>query len=102
MLRVVLKILLAAAALSAVWAFVPIGGHTLAERFHRAGGAAAFAERTFEELRVAVEQREQQPKPKVPRGQARPGGAAGHPSEDHSASDRQALNRILTSRLDER
>jgi len=102
MLRVALKILLAAAALAAVWAFVPIGGHTLAERFHRAGGAAAFAERTFEELRVAVERREQKPKPRVPRGQARSGSAAAHPSEDYRASDQKALNRILTSRLEDR
>ena len=101
MLRVALKILLAAAALAAVWAFVPIGGRTMAERFRRAGGAAEFAERTWQELAVAAVHRGQPHQPKAPHGQARPGAAAAHPSEDHSASDRQALDHILTSRLEE-
>jgi hypothetical protein len=45
MIRVALKLALAAGALWAVWTFVPIRGRTLAERWRAAPGAAAFVER---------------------------------------------------------
>lgn len=100
MLRVALKILLAGAALAAVWAFVPIGGHTLSWRWHRASSPAEFVDRAWAELRG--EAREPQRAHPVPRAQARGGAPAGRPSEAHSEADRKELDRILSRHLDER
>lgn len=100
MLRVALKILLAAAALAAVWAFVPIGGHTMAWRWQRAADPADFVDRAWAELRGEVRP-PQHPRP-APRAQARGGAPAARPSESHSEADRKELDRILSRHLDER
>ncbi len=100
MLRVALKIALAGAALAAIWAFVPIGGHTLAWRWKRAGSAAEFVDRTWAEIRAAGHG-VQRAHP-VPHAQARNGAPAARPSESHSDADRKELDRILSRHLDER
>jgi hypothetical protein len=99
MLRVALKILLAAGALAAVWSFVPIAGHTMAWRWSRATDPADFVDRSWAELRGAA-----RPPPHArpsPHAQAR-SGAAVRPSESHSEADRQELDRILSRHLDGR
>ena len=91
-----LKLVLAAAALAAVWSFVPIAGHTMAWRWSRSSDPAEFADRTWAEIRGAA-----RPPPHVrppPRAQAR-GGAASRPSESHTEADRQELDRILSRHL---
>jgi len=105
MLRVALKILLAAAALAAVWAYVPIGGHTMAWRWHRAADPAAFVDRTWAEIRGDA-RAPQHPRLPAPHPQARSGAPAAsppeaHPSEAHSEADRRELDRILSRHLDE-
>ncbi len=100
MLRVALKIAFAAAALAAVWAFVPIGGHTMAWRWHRAADPADFVDRAWAELRGdARAPQRARPAPHAP---ARGGTAAPRPSESHSEADRRELDRILSRHLDER
>ncbi len=100
MLRVALKIVLAAAALAAVWSFVPIAGHTMAWRWHRAGDPADFFDRTWSEIRG-------EPRPSAharpaPRPQARGSSPAPRPAESHSEADRRELDRILSRHLGER
>ncbi|HET6436770.1 MAG TPA: hypothetical protein VFG59_01820 [Anaeromyxobacter sp.] len=97
MLRVGLKLLLAAAALAAVWAFVPLGGRTLGDRWHRARTPAEFVEHGWAELAGKPPAAQQQPRPPT-RAQARtaPGG---HPTESHSDADRKALDRTLSQHL---
>jgi hypothetical protein len=99
MLRVVLKILLAAAAIAAVWVFVPIGGHTMSWRWQRAANPAEFLDRTWAELRG-----EAHPAPHghaSSRAQARGGSAGTRPSESHSAADHRELDQILSRHLGE-
>jgi len=99
MLRVALKLVLAGAALAAIWAFVPIGGHTMAWRWQRAGSAAAFVDRTWAEIRDAgLAAQRAHP---APHAQARSGAPAARPSESHSDADRRELDRILSRHLDE-
>ncbi len=94
-----LKILLAGAALAAIWAFVPIGGHTLSWRWRRAASPAEFVDRTWAELRGdAAGAWHGRP---APRAQARGGSPGTRPSESHSEADRRELDRILTRHLDE-
>ena len=102
MLRVALKILLAGAALAAVWAFVPIGGHTMAWRWSRAANAGEFVDHAWSELRGGARTR-QHPQP-APRAQARtPAGTpGGRPSESHTEADRRELDRILSTHLGQR
>ncbi len=100
MLRVALKILLAGAALAAVWAFVPIGGHTMAWRWDRSSSAAEFVDRAWAELR-GDGHAAQHGRPS-PRAQARGGAPGGRPSEAHSEADRKELDRILSRHLDGR
>ncbi len=94
-----LKIVLAAAALAAIWAFVPIGGHTMAWRWHRAANPGEFVDRTWAEIHgdARAPQRARTPA----RAQARGGPPAAHPSESHSDADRKELDRILSRHLDE-
>ncbi len=99
MLRVALKIVLAGAALAAIWAFVPIGGHTMAWRWQHAASPAEFVDRTWAEIRSAT--RTAQHGHPVPRTQARSGTPGARPSESHSEADRRELDRILTRHLDE-
>jgi hypothetical protein len=96
MLRVLLKVVLAAAALAAVWAFVPIGGHTMADRWRRARTPAELIDRTWAELKG---------EPAHPhataRTQARTAAPGARPTESHSDSDRKALDRIVSEHLQE-
>jgi hypothetical protein len=92
MIRVALKLALAAAAVWAVWSFVPVGGRTLAARWRAAGSLPAFAERAVAEVlgepgpRPAARPQARQPPPR--------------PTEGHTDADRRAVERILSERLD--
>jgi hypothetical protein len=95
MFRVVLKLGLAAAAIWAVWSFVPVRDRTLAERWHAAGSLPAFLERAWAEATAAV----------APRPQARSRARAAareRPAEAHTEADRRAVDRILSERLSDR
>ncbi len=96
MIRVALKLVLAAAAAWAVWAFVPVNGRTLAVRWRAAGTLSAFVERGWAEAAAALGS-----KP-VAKPQARQKPApAQRPTEGHTEADRRAVERILAGRLDE-
>jgi hypothetical protein len=99
MIRLALKLALAAGALWAVWTFVPIHGRTLAERWRTAPSAAAFAERGWDEAAQAFPG-----KPARPQAQARqkPAAPAQRPTEGHTEADRKAVERLLSDRLDGR
>lgn len=97
MFRLALKLALAAAALWAVWTFVPVHGRTLAERWRHAPTAAAFVERGWDEAARALSG-----KPAV-RAQARQKPApVQRPTEGHTEADRRAVDRILSEHLDGR
>jgi hypothetical protein len=109
MLRLALKLLLAGAALAAVWAFVPFGGATLADRWAAAPDAGAFVDRTWADMKG-----EPEPPPARPRPPARAAPAQGQarttapakpprrqPTEGHTDADRRALDRILADRVRE-
>lgn len=100
MLRVALKILLAGAALAAVWTFVPVGGRTMASRWRRAGSPAEFVDRTWAELRGAQALANPSARP-APRTQTRGASPGNRPSESHSDTDRRELDRILSRHLAE-
>jgi hypothetical protein len=93
MLRVALKLLLAGAAISAVWCFVPFGGRTLADRWSAAGGPSEFVDRTWAEMKGSDARPPARPQARG--GQARE-RTAGRPSEGHTESDRRALDRIVS------
>ncbi len=97
MVRVALKLLLAAAALAAVWAFVPVGGRTMADRWRHARTGTEFLDRTWGELRGDARQPEHAHAP--PRAQARAGAQPARPTESHTEADRQALDRILSEHV---
>jgi hypothetical protein len=102
----VVKLALVVGALAAVWAFVPVGGRTLSERWRAAGSAERFAERSWAELREAFRDEPTAPaKTKPPRtpgpqtqARAKPGRDA-RPAEGHTDADRRALDQILAERL---
>lgn len=97
MIRLALKLALAAGALWAVWTFVPVRGRTLADRWRAAPSAPAFVERGWDEATHAFAR-----KPAA-RPQARQKPAAPQrPTEAVTESDRKALERILSERLDGR
>jgi len=88
MIRLALKLALAAAAVWAVWTFVPLQGRTLAQRWDANPSAAAFLEGAWAELRGPA------------RPQARPGPAArARPNEGHTEADRREVERLLAERL---
>ena len=91
MIRVALKLTLAAAAVWAVWTFVPIHGRTLAQRWQAAPSAQAFVQRGWTELTGAPA-----------RPQARASRPAGRPTEGHTDADRREVDRLLSERLSER
>jgi hypothetical protein len=101
-----LKLALAAGAIAAVWAFVPVGDRTLSERWRAAGSAERFAERSWAELREAFRDEPAAPSKtpplKTPRPQsqarAKPGREA-RPAEGHTDADRRALDQIVAERL---
>jgi len=94
MIRLALKLALAAAALWAVWTFVPVHGRTLAERWRAAGNAVTFLERAAAEVtgRPAPPARPQARSPRAADPRDRP-------SEGHSETDRAAVDRLLSERL---
>jgi hypothetical protein len=94
MIRFALKLALAAAALWAMWSFVPIHGRTLAERWRAAGNAAVFLERARDEI-AGRPRSPARPQARVPRS----GDPRERPSEGHSESDRAAVDRLLSDRL---
>jgi hypothetical protein len=99
MLRLVLKLALAGAALWAIWAFVPFGGRTLADRWAAAASPSAFLDTTWAEMKGA---------PAAERGAKATARARSPrtmrpaaPSERHTEDDRQAVDRILSEHLGE-
>ena len=88
MIRLALKLAFSAAALWAVWTFVPVHGRTLADRWHAAGSFGQFVERGLAE----VSGRDAPARP-----QARKPGAP--PTEGHTAADRAAVDRLVSERL---
>jgi hypothetical protein len=95
MIRLALKLAFAAAALWAVWSFVPLRGRTLAERWHAAPNASAFAEHGWAELSGGSRA------PTKPQARQKPPPAQ-RPAEGHTEADRKAVDRILSERLDGR
>lgn len=94
MIRLALKLSLAAAALWAVWTFVPVRGRTLAERWSVAPGPVEFVERGWAEARSAFSKPQAKP-------QARKPAAGQRPTEGHTEADRRAVERILADHLGE-
>jgi hypothetical protein len=94
MIRLVLKLGVAAAALWAVWTFVPVHGRTLADRWRASGNVLTFLERAGAELtgRPATPAKPQARNRRSADGRERP-------SEGHSESDRAAVDRLLSERL---
>lgn len=87
MIRLVLKLALASAAVWAVWTFVPLRGSTLAQRWEAAPTAQAFVERGWAE---------------VSGGSARPQARSARPArptEGHTEADRREVDRLLSERL---
>jgi hypothetical protein len=108
MVKLALKVLLAGAALWAVWAFVPVAGRTLQERWSRAPSATAFAEKAWADLtgkgpapaagKARPPTHAQRRAEDAPAGRDRP---AERPVERHSDADRRAVDRILSEHLSE-
>jgi len=97
MLRVAVKLLLAAAAVAAVWSFVPIGGRTMAARWQRARTPSELVEGLWAEVHREAPRHAARP---AVRAQARVGSAPARPTESHSEADRQALDRIVARHLE--
>jgi len=93
MIRVALKLVAAAAAVWAIWSFVPVGGRTLAARWRAAGSLSAFVERGWADATGAASR----PSPK-PQARPKPPLAA-RPTEAHTDADRRAVERILADRV---
>jgi hypothetical protein len=97
-LRLLAKLALAAAALAALWQWVPVADRTLAERWRAArGDPAAFAARGWDELRGA--RRPTAPADGAPQARRRQAGRE-RPVERHTEADRRALDRLLAEQLD--
>ncbi len=109
MVRLV-KWLIVLAALAAVVAFLPIGGRTILQRWRAARSPAAFAERSWEELKAGAarllghepEPRRSGPartargaRPAAPRAPSRPG----EPVEHHREADRDAVDEIVAKHV---
>ena len=103
MFRVALKLLLAAAAVAAVWCFVPVKGRTLAERWGRSRTTAEFVERAWADLRGHPEPPAARPHAPLhgPGEKAQARGAPPRPTESHSEADRRALDKVLSQHLGE-
>lgn len=97
MIRLALKLAVAAAALWAVWTFVPVHGRTLADRWRDAGDLGAFLERGLAEAkgRPSPPVKPQARSPRAPEPRERP-------AEGHSEADRAAVDRLLSERLSEK
>jgi hypothetical protein len=105
MLRFAVKLLLAGAALAAIWAFVPFGGRTLADRWDVARSPADFAERTWAEMKgEPPAPARSRPPPARTRSQAHgdqrsDDRSPARPAEGHTDADRRALDRLVADRL---
>lgn len=95
MIRLLLKLALASAAVAAIWTWVPVQGRSMAERWRAAPTAGAFVDRTFGEFAGAFSDRAPS------RPQARGAPPRERPVERHTEADRRAVDRILADRLDE-
>jgi hypothetical protein len=95
MFRLALKVALAAAALWAVWTFVPVRGRTLAERWKAAPTTTAFVERSWDEASHALGGKSGS----RPQARQKPAPAP-RPTEGHTEADRKAVDRILSERLE--
>ncbi len=93
MIRLALKLTLAAAAVWAVWTFVPVQGRTLGQRWDAAPSARAFVQRGWAEITGGSVR----PQART----ARPGGRE-RPTEGHTDADRREVDRLLSERLSER
>jgi hypothetical protein len=91
MIRLALKLAFAAAAVWAVWTFVPVRGRTLAQRWEAHPTVSGFADAAWAELEAA-------------RSQARAARPAGRerPTERHTEADRREVDRLLSEHLGER
>jgi hypothetical protein len=95
MIRLALKLALAAAALWALWTFVPVHGRTLADRWRAAGRSPiVFLERARDEI-AGRSRATAKPQARSPRS----GDPRERPAEGHTESDRAAVDRLLSDRL---
>jgi hypothetical protein len=94
-MRLVVKLAIAFGALWAVWAFVPLGGRTLDDRWRGAPTARAFAERGWRELAARLD-RGPAARPGPPRR-----GRDPRPTEGHTDADRRAVDRIVSRSLEQ-
>ena len=108
MLRLALKLLLAAAAVAAIWAFVPFGGRTLGDRWKASRGPADFVERTWADMKGTPAPTAPPSKPhppaRPPRSQARAAQpphdrAPAQPAETHGDADRRAIDQLVSDRI---
>jgi hypothetical protein len=97
MIRLALKLALAAAAVWAVWTFVPLNGRTGAERWSAAGSLSAFVDGAIAEVTGGVAARP----PAKAQARQKPSPAP-RPTEGHTDADRRAVERILADRLERR
>jgi hypothetical protein len=101
MFRVALKLLLAAAAVAAVWCFVPVKGRTLAERWGRARTPVEFVERAWSDIRGHPEAAPPRQHPPARSSAQARGTVPERPTESHSEADRRALDQVLSRHLTE-
>jgi hypothetical protein len=101
MLRLLVKLALAAAAVAAVLAFVPVGGRTVAARWRSARTPSEFVDRAWGELRAAVAEAPGDRSPARPHARTGPPPAPGRtrPAEKHTEADREAVDRIVAEHL---
>ena len=95
MIRVLVRVALAVGFLLAVWNWVPIGGRTLASRYHESGGLSALLRRSIERIDPAAAR----PKALATRGRAVAREKDVRPVERVTEEDRRALDRRLAQEL---
>jgi hypothetical protein len=106
MVRLVLKLLFAAAALWAIFAFVPFGGRTLSDRWAAARSPSEFVERTWAEMKGSPADAPPRARPPArshvrTAESVREKRAAERPVERHTEADRRAVDRIVSEHLAE-
>lgn len=97
MLRLLLKLAFAAGAVAAVFAFVPFGGRTLADRWRAARTPSEFVDRTWADMKRADPRGRPTDRPTDRAGPA--AAARERPAEGHTEADRKAVDRILSEHL---
>jgi hypothetical protein len=98
MLRLLVKLALASAAVAAVWTWVPVKGRTMGERWTRSASAGSFIDGAWAELMGPAAARptaRREARATAPRARA-----GERPVERHSEDDRRAVDRILSDRLE--